>query len=168
MSRGASAQRELSLQDVTGVFPTWLHPESLEPADALLHSLETSMSVAFLLKLPAVTGDKRFREAAIRAVDAMLVKIVPEGQWEDLNIGPAITSEKKNAMGSESRTMGCSRSAAFPRSGRPRRCWRAAAKPAMRATCAGDGARWINCRCPNRSGSRTQIGPCDDEARLCR
>ncbi len=77
------AERLLSLQDEQGFFPAWLHPETHEPSDMLRQSPETSMSVTFLLKLASITGDERYRAAALRAMDAVLVEIVPNGRWED-------------------------------------------------------------------------------------
>ncbi|CAN5653637.1 hypothetical protein BH10CHL1_BH10CHL1_31200 [soil metagenome] len=77
------AERLLTLQDEQGFFPAWLHPETFEPAEALQQSPETSMSVTFLLQLAALTGDQRYRQAALRAMDAVLAEIVPNGRWED-------------------------------------------------------------------------------------
>lgn len=73
----------LTLQDDRGFFPAWLHPDTLEPAAILRESPETSMSVTFLLKLAEVTGETRYREAALHAMDAVLVEVVPAGRWED-------------------------------------------------------------------------------------
>jgi hypothetical protein len=44
---------------------------------------ETSMSVTFLLKLADITGESKYSNAAIRAMDAVLKEIVPNGRWED-------------------------------------------------------------------------------------
>ncbi len=77
------ADKLLTLQDDKGFFPAWLHPDTLAPADVLAESPETSMSVTFLLKLAELTGDARYREAALRAMDAVLIEIVPNGRWED-------------------------------------------------------------------------------------
>jgi hypothetical protein len=77
------AERLLTLQDDAGFFPAWLHPETFEPADVLRQSPETSMSVTFLLELAALTGEARYRQAALRAMDAVLAEIVPDGRWED-------------------------------------------------------------------------------------
>ena len=46
-------------------------------------SPETSMSVTFLLKLADITGERRYRQAALKAMDAVLAEIVPDGRWED-------------------------------------------------------------------------------------
>lgn len=77
------ADKLLTLQDEKGFFPAWLHPETLEPSPILAASPETSMSVTFLLTLAEVTNDSKYRDAAIRAMDAVLVEIVPSGRWED-------------------------------------------------------------------------------------
>ncbi len=79
----AYAERLLTLQDAQGFFPAWLHPASFAPSDILRQSPETSMSVTFLLKLATITGEDRYRRAALRAMDAVLVEIVPDGRWED-------------------------------------------------------------------------------------
>lgn len=77
------ADRLLTLQDEQGFFPSWLHPETLAPSEILAQSPQSSMSVTFLLKLAEITGDLRYRHAALRAMDAVLVEIVPNGRWED-------------------------------------------------------------------------------------
>lgn len=79
----AYADKLLSLQDEAGFFPAWLDPETLAPTDVLSQSPETSMSVTFLLKLFTITGEPRYRQAALKAMDAVLMEIVPEGRWED-------------------------------------------------------------------------------------
>jgi hypothetical protein len=79
----AYAGKLLGLQDRDGFFPGWLHPETLQPTEVMRQSPETSMSVTFLLKLAEVTGDERYRDAALRAMDAVLREIVPDGRWED-------------------------------------------------------------------------------------
>jgi hypothetical protein len=73
----------LTLQDGRGFFPAWLHPETLAPSPVLAESPEISMSVTFLLKLAEITGEQKYRAAALRAMDAVLVEIVPGGRWED-------------------------------------------------------------------------------------
>lgn len=77
------AERLLALQDERGFFPGWLHPETQEPWDYYRETPETSMSVTFLLKLAEITGEKKYGDAAIKAMDAALVEIVPGGRWED-------------------------------------------------------------------------------------
>ena len=73
----------LSLQDGEGFFPGWLHPETLEPGPVMNRTPETSMSVTFLLALAKATGESRYEAAALRAMEAVLKEIVPEGRWED-------------------------------------------------------------------------------------
>jgi len=77
------AERLLTLQDERGFFPGWLHPETQEPWKHYRETPETSMSVTFLLKLGEITGEKRYRNAALKAIEAVLAEIVPEGRWED-------------------------------------------------------------------------------------
>ena len=77
------ADRLLALQDPSGFFPSWLHPETLEPSAVFRDSPETSMSVTLLLKLAELTGEARYREAALRAMNAVLDGPVREGRWED-------------------------------------------------------------------------------------
>ena len=77
------AEKLLALQDADGFFPGWLHPETLEPTPVMSQSPETSMSVTFLLKLADITGEERYRQAALKAMDAVLAEIVPDGRWED-------------------------------------------------------------------------------------
>lgn len=77
------AEALLGIQDDEGFFPAWLSPDSLEPLEALKQSPETSMSVTFLLKLYDITKDTRFRDAALKAMQAVMTAVVPEGRWED-------------------------------------------------------------------------------------
>ena len=75
--------RLLLLQDEAGFFPGWLHPETHQPTAFMAETPETSLSVTFLLKLAELTGDPKYRAAALRAMDALLVEVVPGGRWED-------------------------------------------------------------------------------------
>lgn len=77
------ADRLMTLQDAQGFFPGWLHPQTQKPAEVMSQTPETALSVTFLLKLAEITGDKRYRTAALRAIDALLVEAVPTGRWED-------------------------------------------------------------------------------------
>jgi hypothetical protein len=77
------ADKLLALQDADGFFPAWLHPETHQPADVLRHSPESSMHVTFLLKLAEVTNEARYRDAALKTMDALLDEVVPTGRWED-------------------------------------------------------------------------------------
>ncbi len=77
------ADKLLTLQDADGFFPGWLHPETLEKASVMNQTPETSMSVTFLLKLAEITGEAKYKKAALKAMDALLVEVVPQGRWED-------------------------------------------------------------------------------------
>jgi hypothetical protein len=79
----AYGDRLVSLQDPAGFFPGWLHPETHQPGPVMNQTPETSLSVTFLLKLAEVTSDSRYRDAAMRAMDALLIDVVPEGLWLD-------------------------------------------------------------------------------------
>ncbi len=73
----------LKVQSANGFFPGWLHLETLEPMYHLNDSPETSMSVTFLLKLSELTGNQEYKQAALKAMDAVIREIVPQGRWED-------------------------------------------------------------------------------------
>jgi len=76
-------ERLLTLQDEDGFFPGWLDPATHAPGPVMNRTPESSLSAIFLLKLAAMTGETKFRVAALRAVDAVLAKIVPDGNWLD-------------------------------------------------------------------------------------
>ena len=76
-------ERLLTLQDADGFFPGWLHPETHAPGPVMNRTPESSLSATFLLKLADVTGEAKYRAAALRAVDAVLAEIVPQGRWLD-------------------------------------------------------------------------------------
>ena len=76
-------ERLLTLQDGLGFFPGWLHPRTQAPGPVMNRTPETSLSATFLLKLAETTGEPRYRSAALRALDAVLKDIVPQGQWLD-------------------------------------------------------------------------------------
>lgn len=77
------ADRLLTLQDKEGFFPAWLDIKTGKPLGVLDQSPETSMSATFLLKLGELMNNKKYTEAALRAIDGVNKKIVPAGQWED-------------------------------------------------------------------------------------
>lgn len=77
------ADKLLELQDDKGFFPGWLHPETLRPAEVMAQTPETAMSVTFLLKLADLSKQPNYRVAALKAMDALLVEVVPKGRWED-------------------------------------------------------------------------------------
>jgi hypothetical protein len=77
------ADKLLTLQDAEGFFPAWLDLKTKHPLNVLDKSPETSMSVTFLIKLSEITKNKKYQVAAFKALDAVVKKIVPAGQWED-------------------------------------------------------------------------------------
>jgi hypothetical protein len=79
----AYGERLLALQDEAGFFPGWLHPTTHAPGPVMNRTPETSLSATFLLKLAETTGEARFRKAALRAVEAVLAGVVPDGNWLD-------------------------------------------------------------------------------------
>jgi hypothetical protein len=76
-------ERLLKLQAADGFFPGWLHPATHAPGPVMNRTPESSLSATFLLELAAATGGTKFREAALRAVEAVLAGIVPDGDWLD-------------------------------------------------------------------------------------
>ena len=76
----ADALMEIQFKD--GFFPGWLDSE-LRPMEHLNQSPESSMSVTFLLKLYKLTRNEKYLHSAIKAMDAVIKEIIPEGQWED-------------------------------------------------------------------------------------
>jgi hypothetical protein len=73
----------LKYQDAEGFFPAWISPETYAPLDMLAQSPESAQSVTFLLKLAELTHDNAYRDAAMRAMEALIARIIPSGQWED-------------------------------------------------------------------------------------
>ncbi|HVW61340.1 MAG TPA: hypothetical protein VHC48_14920 [Puia sp.] len=73
----------LGIQRPDGFFPAWLALGSMEPLPHLDSSPETSMSVTFLLEMYKVSGDARYRDAAIKAMQAVIDHIIFQGRWED-------------------------------------------------------------------------------------
>ncbi len=77
------AESLLSIQYEEGFFPGWLDLNTLQPMSHLNRSPETSMSVTFLLKLFELTKEKKYCEAALKAMDKIIEEIIPTGRWED-------------------------------------------------------------------------------------
>jgi hypothetical protein len=75
--------RLLRLQDPRGFFPAWIDVDTLQPLDTLSRSPESALSATFLFALERATGDVRFRQAALGAVNAIVDHILPTGRWED-------------------------------------------------------------------------------------
>jgi hypothetical protein len=73
----------LKLQNDRGFFPAWLSIDSLKPLSVLKQSPETSMSVTFLLKLYQLSSDKKYLNAALKAMQAVIDDIILSGRWED-------------------------------------------------------------------------------------
>jgi hypothetical protein len=76
-------ERLVTLQDADGFFPGWVHPDTGKPGPVMNQTPETSLSVSFLLKLADLTGTPTYRQAALRAMDAVLAGPVPDGLWLD-------------------------------------------------------------------------------------
>jgi len=79
----AYGDRLLTLQDERGFFPGWLHPATHAPGPVMNRTPETSLSATFLLKLADAASDPKYRRAALRALEAVLREIVPDGDWLD-------------------------------------------------------------------------------------
>jgi rhamnogalacturonyl hydrolase YesR len=77
------AESLLTIQSKEGFFPGWLNLNTLQPMSHLNSSPETSMSVTFLLKLYELTEEKRYCDAALKAMDIIIEEIIPTGRWED-------------------------------------------------------------------------------------
>ncbi|WP_421809873.1 hypothetical protein [Flagellimonas sp.] len=73
----------VGIQGKDGFFPAWLDRNTYEPLNILKKSPESSMSVTFLLELHKITGKSSYRDAALRAMDAVIEEVVPVGKWED-------------------------------------------------------------------------------------
>ncbi|WP_052353861.1 hypothetical protein [Neobacillus jeddahensis] len=73
----------LTIQDKKGYFPAWLDKETLEPLGILDDSPETSLSITFLLKLYTITDDKRYKRAALQAMEVICNDVIMTGRWED-------------------------------------------------------------------------------------
>jgi hypothetical protein len=73
----------ITLQDKDGFFPGWLEPETHKPGPIMNQTPESSMSVTFLIKLAQMTGDSRYRQSALKCMNALLEEVVPDGRWED-------------------------------------------------------------------------------------
>jgi len=70
-------------QAENGFYPAWLDLNTLEPMEHLNESPESSMSVTFLIELYKITKNKAYLKSALKAMDAIIEKIIPIGQWED-------------------------------------------------------------------------------------
>ncbi len=77
------ADKLLTYQDEDGFFPTFIDVNTQEVIDVLKQSPTSALSSVFLIELYKIEQDKRYLEAALRSLDALLIDIVPNGQWED-------------------------------------------------------------------------------------
>lgn len=77
------ADRLITLQQQDGFFPGWLSLDKQMPLQHLNQSPETSMSVAFLLKLYSITKENKYLLSAQKAMNAVVDNIVYSGKWED-------------------------------------------------------------------------------------
>jgi hypothetical protein len=79
----AYAEALVGLQREDGFFPAWLDLKSGRSLGLLDDSPETSMSVTFLLELAKVTGEPRYQQSALKALEAVVREVLPPGRWED-------------------------------------------------------------------------------------
>ncbi len=77
------ARSLIKIQAENGFFPGWLDKVTLTPMDKMNETPETSMSVTFLLKLYELTKNQEYKNAALKAMDAVINEIIPAGRWED-------------------------------------------------------------------------------------
>ncbi len=77
------AKALLTLQFPNGFFPGWLDLQTLNPMAHLNNSPETSLSATFLLKLYELTGKPEYKQAALKAMEAVIREVIPTGRWED-------------------------------------------------------------------------------------
>jgi hypothetical protein len=73
----------LTLQYKNGFFPSWLDIRTLMPMDYLTKSSEVSMTISFLLSLYEITKNKKYKESALKAMNAVAKQIILQGRWED-------------------------------------------------------------------------------------
>ncbi len=73
----------LTLQYENGFFPSWLDINTLRPLEYLTLSPEVSMSVSFLLTLFDITKNEKYRQSALKAMNAIIKNIIFQGRWED-------------------------------------------------------------------------------------
>ncbi|MGB6122230.1 MAG: hypothetical protein WBG80_09995 [Bacteroidota bacterium] len=71
-------------QRPSGVVPSWFDPETGEPAEVYREeNAETAGAALFLAELHDRTGEKRYLDAARRAMEYVRTEIVPERKWFD-------------------------------------------------------------------------------------
>jgi len=77
------AEALTNIQLKNGFFPAWLNRESFIPMEHLNKSPESAMSVTFLMNLYDITRIEKYRQSALKAMDAIAASIICKGQWED-------------------------------------------------------------------------------------
>ena len=113
------AQSLLKVQYSNGFFPAWLSLDRLEPMEHLNDSPETSLSVTFLLKLHELTGRQEYKEAALKAMGAVIRDVIPYGRWEDFETYGLVRYSSR--PGGKNMTI-CISKITFPCSGQQRPC----------------------------------------------
>lgn len=74
----------LAQQKPSGVMPSWYHPETLEPAEALRdENAETAGAALFLAELYAHTQKEKYLVASEKAMRYIFTRIIPERKWFD-------------------------------------------------------------------------------------
>lgn len=77
------ARALLAVQQPSGAFPSWVHPETGFVSPFLRESAQGMTSVMFLHALHEATGKAGYLEAAERCARFVAKKILPESRWED-------------------------------------------------------------------------------------
>jgi hypothetical protein len=81
---GAFGDFLLTKQQTSGVIPSWYHPDTLEPSELLRdENAETAGAALFLAELYSRTQEKKYLEAAEKAMKYIYTRIVPEHKWFD-------------------------------------------------------------------------------------
>jgi hypothetical protein len=71
-------------QQKSGVIPSWFHPVTLKPAEALRdENAETAGAALFLAEYSRRTGDRRALACAERCMRYVFTQILPEHKWFD-------------------------------------------------------------------------------------
>lgn len=78
----AYGKRLLDLQNENGFFPGWVKDDG-SSMGILDEGPESAMSAVFLLHLSRITGEKKYEDAAMKAIAALEKEIIPNGRWED-------------------------------------------------------------------------------------
>ncbi len=74
----------LAHQKASGVFPSWYHSKTLQPAEIFAdENAETAGSAFFLAELYARTKEKEYLLASEKAMRYVFTSIVPENKWFD-------------------------------------------------------------------------------------